>query len=60
MRTILDHYGAKWHRDEQGVVTTAFDVPAAARPVVVADLYRQIRSMAAQVIRVGRADDNRR
>ena len=27
MRAILDHYGAAWHRDDLGVVTTEIDVP---------------------------------
>ena len=51
MRTILDHYGAKWHRDEQGVVTTAFDVPLMRDLSLSADLYREIRATARQVIR---------
>ena len=28
MRTILDRFGAQWHRDDLGVVTTVIDVPA--------------------------------
>jgi CRP-like cAMP-binding protein len=51
MRRILDRYDAKWHRDEQGVVTTAFDVPLMRDLSMSADLYRQIRSTARQVIR---------
>ena len=51
MRTILDHYGASWHRDEQGVVTTAVDVPVLRDMSLSADLYRQIRSVALQVMR---------
>ena len=33
MRAILDRFGARWHRDDLGVVTTVVDVPAAERPV---------------------------
>jgi protein lysine acetyltransferase len=51
MRTILDHYGAQWHRDEQGVVTTAFDVPLMRDLSLSPELYREIRSVARQVIR---------
>jgi RimJ/RimL family protein N-acetyltransferase len=51
MRTILDHYGAHWHRDELGVVTTAFDVPLMRDLALPAELYREIRSVARQVIR---------
>ena len=28
MRAILDRFGAQWHRDDLGVVTTVIDVPA--------------------------------
>jgi CRP-like cAMP-binding protein len=51
MRTILDHYGGQWHRDEQGVVTTAFDVPLMRDLSLPPELYREIRSVARQVIR---------
>ena len=27
MRTILDRFGADWHREDLGVVTTVIDVP---------------------------------
>lgn len=27
MRTIMDHYGATWERDDVGIVTTVIDVP---------------------------------
>ena len=30
MRKILDHFGAVWHRDDLGVVTTVVDVPRRA------------------------------
>jgi CRP-like cAMP-binding protein len=51
MRTILNRYGAKWQRDEQGVVTTAFDVPLMRELSLSSELYRQIRATARQVIR---------
>jgi protein lysine acetyltransferase len=51
MRTILDHYGAKWHRDDLGVVTTSFDVPVMRDLSLPPELYREIRSVARQVIR---------
>jgi CRP-like cAMP-binding protein len=51
MRTILDHYGAHWQRDGQGVVTTAFDVPLMRDLSLPPELYREIRSAARQVIR---------
>jgi CRP-like cAMP-binding protein len=51
MRTILDHYGATWHRDEQGVVTTAFDVPPMRDLSLSVELRRDIRATARQVIR---------
>ena len=51
MRTILDHYGATWHRDDLGVVTTEFDVPLVRELGLSADLCRDIRATARQVIR---------
>lgn len=51
MRTILDHYGARWQRDEQGVVTTVFDVPLLRDLSLSPEMYHQIRSAATQVIR---------
>jgi CRP-like cAMP-binding protein len=51
MRTILDRYGAQWHRDDMGVVTTAFDVPVMRDLSLSPELYREIRSVARQVIR---------
>jgi hypothetical protein len=51
MRTILDRYGAQWHRDDMGVVTTAFDVPLMRDLSLSPELYREIRSVARQVIR---------
>jgi CRP-like cAMP-binding protein len=51
MRVILDHFGAEWHRDEQGVVTTEFDVPVMRQLTLPPDLYRRIRALARQVTR---------
>ena len=51
MRMILDRYGAKWHRDDQGVVTTVIDVPTLRELTIPPAMYRQIRSLARQVMR---------
>jgi CRP-like cAMP-binding protein len=51
MRRILDRYGAQWHRDEQGVVTTVIDVPPLRALSIPPKLYRQISSVARQAIR---------
>jgi len=51
MRVILDRYGAEWHRDDQGVVTTSIDVPALRDLTISPATYRQIRSLARQVMR---------
>lgn len=51
MRAILNRYGAQWHRDDLGVVTTAFDVPVMRELTMSAELYREIRAAARQVIR---------
>jgi CRP-like cAMP-binding protein len=51
MRVILDRYGAEWHRDDQGVVTTSIDVPALRDLTISPAMYRQIRSLARQVMR---------
>jgi hypothetical protein len=51
MRRILDRYGAQWHRDEQGVVTTVIDVPPLRALSITPKLYRQISSVARQAIR---------
>jgi CRP-like cAMP-binding protein/RimJ/RimL family protein N-acetyltransferase len=47
MRTILDHWGASWEREDLGVVTTVIDVPHDVRlPVrlqtAIADVARQV------------------
>jgi CRP-like cAMP-binding protein len=49
MRTIMDHYGAFWERDDVGVVTTVIDVP---REVPLSrDMADRIKHAARQVIR---------
>ncbi|TPG35786.1 GNAT family N-acetyltransferase [Mycolicibacterium hodleri] len=50
MRAILDRYGAQWHRDDLGVVTTTFDVPLMRDLTLPAELYRDIVAAARQVI----------
>jgi protein lysine acetyltransferase len=52
MRAILDRYGARWHRDEQGVVMAVLDVPAPRDLSFSPKLYREIRSLASHVMRV--------
>jgi CRP-like cAMP-binding protein len=52
MRAILDRFGADWHRDDLGVVTTDIRVPRAPDPPFTPELTKQIRSMTAQVVKV--------
>ena len=51
MRAILDRFGARWDRDDLGVVTTVIDVPQPAALGFGPDLIRQLRGVARQVIR---------
>jgi protein lysine acetyltransferase len=51
MRAILDHFGAVWHRDDLGVVTTVVDVPKPSELPCSAALVQQIRAVTRQVIR---------
>jgi protein lysine acetyltransferase len=51
MRAILNHYGARWHRDDLGVVTTVVDVPTLRETSLSSQQYREIRSLARQVMR---------
>ena len=51
MRAILDRFGARWDRDDLGVVTTVIDVPQPAALNFGPDLIRQLRGVARQVIR---------
>jgi protein lysine acetyltransferase len=50
MRKILDRFGAQWRREDLGVVTTVIDVPALRELTISRELYRQIHSMASQLI----------
>jgi CRP-like cAMP-binding protein len=52
MRAILDRFGAEWHRDDLGVVTTDIKVPRAPNPPFTPELTKQIRNMTAQVVKV--------
>jgi len=52
MRKILDRFGAQWHREDVGVVTTVIDVPALRDLSITKELYRQIHGMARQVMGV--------
>jgi protein lysine acetyltransferase len=50
MRKILDRFGAQWHREDLGVVTTVIDVPALRDISISRELYREIHAVARQVI----------
>ena len=50
MRTILDKFGAQWQREDLGVVTTIIDVPALRDVPISRDLYRELHSVARQVM----------
>ncbi len=51
MRAILGRFGAKWRRDDLGVVSTVIDVPQPADLDFSPELTRQVRGVARQVIR---------
>ncbi|MGD9619761.1 MAG: GNAT family N-acetyltransferase [Mycolicibacterium sp.] len=51
MRAILDRFGAIWHRDDLGVVTTEIGVPRSEDLPFSPELTEQIRAVARQVIR---------
>jgi CRP-like cAMP-binding protein len=51
MRTIMDHYGAFWERDDIGVVTTVVDVPDPDDLSLSRDMVAEIKHTARQVIR---------
>jgi CRP-like cAMP-binding protein len=51
MRTIMDHYGAFWERDDVGVVTTVINVPDPRDLPLSRDVANQIKRLARQVIR---------
>jgi protein lysine acetyltransferase len=51
MRTIMDHFGAFWERDDVGVVTTVIDVPDPHDLPLSRDLVAVLKHTARQVIR---------
>ncbi|MFV1362071.1 GNAT family N-acetyltransferase [Mycolicibacterium elephantis] len=51
MRAILDHAGARWHREDLGVVTTEIDVPQPRNPPFSPELTKQVRDVTRQVVR---------
>jgi hypothetical protein len=51
MRAILDGFGAAWHRDDLGVVTTEIDVPDTQALHLPQSLVKQIRRTTRQVIK---------
>jgi CRP-like cAMP-binding protein len=51
MRSILDRFGASWHRDDLGVVTTVVDVPSPRSLRLPASLVKKIRGVTSQVIK---------
>ncbi|BBY19759.1 acetyltransferase Pat [Mycolicibacterium litorale] len=51
MRRILDRFGARWHREDLGVVTTVVDVPDPATLPFPPELTARIRDVTRQVIR---------
>ena len=51
MRTIMDHYGAFWQRDDVGVVTTVIDVPDPAHLPLSHEMVAEIKHAARHVIR---------
>jgi protein lysine acetyltransferase len=50
MRTIMDHYGAIWQREDVGVITTVIDVPRTGDLQLGRDMIDQIKRVARQVI----------
>jgi len=52
MRAILDRFGADWHREDLGVVTTVIDVPQPPNPPFSPQLTRQIHDVTSQVVRI--------
>lgn len=51
MRSILERFGAEWERDEPGVVTTQFAVPALESLRIDPALVSEIRAMTREVVR---------
>ncbi len=52
MRAILDRFGADWHREDLGVVTTVIDVPQPPNPPFSPQLTKQIHDVTSQVVRI--------
>jgi RimJ/RimL family protein N-acetyltransferase len=52
MRTIMDHHGAIWQREDVGVVTSVIDVPHRPDHVFRRDVAAQIEHVARQMIEV--------
>jgi CRP-like cAMP-binding protein len=50
MRKVLDRFGADWQREDLGVVTTVIDVPTLRDLGISKELYREIHSVARQVL----------
>ena len=51
MRAILERFGVEWQRDEPGVVTTDFEVPAIEQLRIEPHRVDEIRSMTREVVR---------
>jgi RimJ/RimL family protein N-acetyltransferase len=51
MRAILDRFGAQWHHEEPGVVTTVFDVPGLDKVKIPPETALHIRDCARQIMR---------
>jgi CRP-like cAMP-binding protein len=50
MRKVLDRFGARWQREDLGVVTTVIDVPTLRDLGISKELYREIHGVARQVL----------
>ncbi len=50
MRSIMDHYGAIWQREDVGVITTVIDVPRRRDLGIKRDLADEIKRVARQVV----------
>jgi CRP-like cAMP-binding protein len=50
MRTIMDHYGAVWQREDVGIITTVIDVPRQRDLSFGRAMADQIKSVARQVM----------
>ena len=50
MRTIMDHYGAVWQREDIGIITTVIDVPGPRGLAFGRQMAGQIKNVARQVM----------